>query len=425
MNKWGAIGLAIAISTFVGANAILLFSDKSVIPKNFYVHEYERVVAGDFEEDLPKESLVAPLQTTTVYVKSKELIKDWMVKEGDVVTVGQELALLDTASADEQRSIWEAERDSLDLQLSELNTIISSLEAERANANSSTGNAIDRITEFNEEQTVNVDINVQVDVQQDGTFAQAIADAQQEVAEVNQQLLVIQTQLSKEGAVAVLSPVEGVVSAIRKDNERLAIDIFSHDKVIITYATDEQWQLINVNDRVRLQADGMDHSVDGTITSISQVPAPDSESLTAYKALEPIKQTNPLAYYEVRIQPSEPIDNLPFGNNTNAMILVNEAQQAVSVKTAWLYDRFEESATAHILNDNGFVVKTPASIAFDWHNKSVLTAGINPGAIVVYEPQLAGYRYAPAIFFPMPMDVPTWKSVTEIGWKSYLRYLIF
>ena len=433
MNKWLTIGLAVAISAFLGANAILLFSDKSVISKALYVHDYERVAKGDFEELLPKESLVAPLSMDTVYVKNEDTIKDWLVKEGDVVTAGQELATLNTSTADEQRSMWESEQESLERQLTELNKTISTLKTDRAtaasaNSGSTSGNATDNVTEVTEEQTLNVDINfdgVSVDVSQDGAFAQAIAQTEQKISDVNQQLIVVDAQLDQEGAAAVISPVEGVVSKIRDKNDRLAIEIYSSAKIVVTYAVDEEWQDLQVNDRVRLQAEGIDKSIEGTITEISQVPARPSEYLTTYKALDSTDQPNPLAYYEVRIQPTEPIENLPFGNNTNAMIIVNEAKQAASLKTAWLYDRLDESAVAHVVNKDGYAVKVPVTIAFDWKTRSVISKGVGAGSVAVYEPRLNDYRYAPAIFLPIPMDTPTWESAKAIGWKNYLKFLVF
>lgn len=430
LNKWVTIGLSIAIAAFLSANAILLFSEKSIIPKTIYVHDYERVTTGSFEEQLPKESLVAPEQITTVYVKDENTVDGWLVKEGDVVQTGTELAKLNTASADEQRAIWEAEREALERQLTDINSTISSLESDRSQAqsdNSSDANQTDSIIGGTDEQPIEVDINVdvEVDVQQDGAFAQAISQAEQELAEVNRQLIVVDAQLAQEGATAIISPVEGVVSDIRDENGQLAVDLYSSQKVIVTYATDEEWQDIQANDRVRIQADGLETSVEAVVLSVSQVPATDSEWLKAYQALDPKEQANPLAYYEVRVQPNEPIESLPFGNNTNSLILVNEAKDAVSVNSAWLYDRFEQNSIAHIVSTNGFAVKTPVKIAFDWKTKSILSEGIAAGSVIVYEPSISDYRYAPAIFFPMPMDLPTMDSVKDAGWKFYMKHLIF
>lgn len=433
MNKWLTIGIAVTISSFLGANAILLFSDKSVISKAVYVHEYERIAKGNFEELLPKESLVAPLSMNTIYVKNEDTIKDWLVKEGDVVTAGQELATLNTSTADEQRNIWESESEALERQLTELKTTISTLKTDRATAaksdsSSSTGKATDNVTEDTEEKTFNVDINfdgINVEVSQDGAFAQAIAQTEQKISDVNQQLLVVEAQLAQEGLAAVISPTEGIVSKIRDKNDRLAIEIYSTDKIILTYAINEEWQDVKVNDQVRLQAEGMDRSIGGTVTEISQVPARDSEYLTTYKALDSKEQLNPLAYYAICIQPNEPIENLPFGNNTNAMIIVNEAKQAASIKTPWLYERLDESAVAHVINKDGYAVKVPVNIAFDWKERSVISKGVSAGLVAVYEPQLNDYRYAPAIFLPMPSDSPSWKSIKAIGWRNYLKFFVF
>jgi len=425
MNKWISIGLAIAISAFIGTNAILLFSDKSIISKDVYTHHYERVATGNYEEELPKESLVSPLEISTVYVKNEDTIQDWLVKEGDAVTAGQELAALNTSAADEQHAVWESEKEALERQITEINTTISTLESERASASGSTDNTTDNISEDTEDKTLNVGINVDVDVHPDAAYAQAIAEAEQKLSEVNQKLLVVDAQLAQQGTTAVLSPVDGVVSKIQDEDGRLAIEIYSTEKVVITYATDEQWQDLQVNDRVRLQADGLTEAVEGVITEISQVPANDSDFLKAYKALDPKEQKNPLAYYEIRIQPNAPIDTLPFGNNANAMVIVNEANEAVSVQSAWLYNRFEDTATTHVINEHGYASKAPVSIAFDSNTRSVLSEGIKPGTVILNEPLLNDYRYAPAIFFPMPMDTPSWTTVKEAGWKFYLRHLIF
>lgn len=431
LNKWLSIGLSITISAFLGANAILLFSDKSTITKTLYVHNFERVATGSYEEKYPKEALVAPAEISTVYVKDEDTVDGWLVQEGDVVQAGTELAHLNTTSADEQRSIWESEREAIERQITEINSTISSLQSDRSIAkdnNNSDTNQNDTVTGDNDEQSVEVDINVDVDVdvQQDGAFAQAISEAEQKLAEANRELQVVEAQLVQKGTTAIISPKEGIVSAIREDNGRLAVDIYSTQKVIVTYATDEQWQDIQANDRVRIQADGLDTSVEGIVLSVAQVPATDSTWLNAYKALDPEEQTNPLAYYEILVQPNEPIENLPFGINTNADILVNEASDAVSIKSEWLHDRFEEKATAHVLTSNGYAIQAPVTILFDLETRSILNSGmVAAGSIIVHEPNISDYQYAPAVFFPMPMDFPTLDSVKNTGWKFYLKHLIF
>lgn len=428
LNKWVTIALSIIISTFLGANAILLFSDKSIIPKTVYVHEYERVATGSYEEQLPKEAIVAPSEVFTVYVREEVTVDGWLVKEGDVVQAGTELAKINTINADEQRAIWEAERDGIESQISDINSTIRSLESDRLSAQrNNNSNATQNDTVTDTEQTVEVDINVDVNVnvQQDGAFAHAIAQAEQKLAEANKQLDIVEAQLAQEGAVAIVSPSEGVISAIRDTNGRLAVDIYSAEKIMVTYATGEQWQDVQSNDRVRIQADGLETSVDGVVLSVAQVPAVENKWLDAYQALDPENQNNPLAFYEVRVQPNEPIQRLPFGNNTNAVILVNEAKDAVAVRSTWLHNRFEEKAEAHVITSSGFATKQPVTIQFDMPTVSILSDGLDSESVMVYEPKINDYRYAPAVFFPMPMATPSLDTIKNADWRFYLKYLIF
>ncbi len=428
LNKWITIGLSIIISTFLGANAILLFSDKSIIPKTVYVNEYERVAKGSYEEQLPKEAIVAPSEIFTVYVRDEATVDSWLVKEGDAVQAGTELAKLNTTTADEQRAIWEAEKEAVARQITDINDTIRSLESDRLSAqNNNNSNATQNDTVTDTDQTVEVDINVDVNmsVQQDGAFAHAISQAEQELAEANKQLQIVEAQLAQQGAVAIMSPSEGIVSAIRDTNGRLAIDIYSAEKIMVTYATGEQWQDVQANDRVRIQADGLEAFVEGVVLSVAQVPATENKWVDAYKALDPKEHANPLAYYEVRVQPNEPIQMLPFGNNTNALIVVNEAQDAVAVRSTWLVNRFEEKAEAHALTSTGYATKQPVTIQFDIPTVSILSDGLDSGSVMIYEPKMNDYRYAPAVFFPMPMDTPSLDTIKNAGWKFYLKHLIF
>nr|WP_084226106.1 hypothetical protein [Planococcus salinarum] len=59
MNKYFAIGLSIAITAFLAANAILLFSERSQVPKKLYISEYERTYTSSYSEKLPKEAITA------------------------------------------------------------------------------------------------------------------------------------------------------------------------------------------------------------------------------------------------------------------------------------------------------------------------------------------------------------------------------
>ena len=338
MNKVTNIAVTVAISAFLAVNFYLLFSDKSIITKSVYVDRYERMTSGDHREELQKEGFIAPEETYTVYVGNDDTIESWLVKEGDPVTVGDELAILQTERAEGQRAVWEAEREALQQQASSVRSMISSLEYEREEAqsdSSSNVNREDNVSDSTTETTVEVGLNVdvQVDVKQDGSFAQAIAAAEQDLAEIERQQTVVDAQLSQNpGRPALISPVDGIVSKVTRTGSTLSVDIFSSQKVIVTYAKNDEWQKIKNGDKVLIQVDGIENALEGTVISVSLAPAIDNEWLQAYKILDATKVKNPLAYYEVRILTDATDQSVPFGTNVNAIVIVNEALDAISVK---------------------------------------------------------------------------------------------
>lgn len=81
MNKWLTIGVSIVVSTFIGANAILIYSDKSQISRTFYVSEYDRVYENTYAKELEKESIVVPANEMSVTI-NVEAVNDIVVAEG-------------------------------------------------------------------------------------------------------------------------------------------------------------------------------------------------------------------------------------------------------------------------------------------------------------------------------------------------------
>ncbi|MER2171487.1 MAG: efflux RND transporter periplasmic adaptor subunit, partial [Psychrobacillus psychrodurans] len=250
MNKWLTIGISIVVSTFIGANAILIYSDKSQISRTFYVSEYNVVHENTYAQELEKEAIVVPTNEVTVTI-DVEAIDDFVVMEGDPVEEGTDLATMRTDSAEDQRLLWETEQQAFMQEQSELHTIISDLESERSRADSSssgdgqaTGGTADEI----------VDVNVQVDVNvtQDGNFAHGIAEAKQKLAEVERKLQIVDAQLAQDSSqLSLLSPISGTVSTIEERNGKYFIHLYANEKSVITYVKESEWHDIQEGQLVK------------------------------------------------------------------------------------------------------------------------------------------------------------------------------
>lgn len=418
MNKWLTIGISIVVSTFIGANAILIYSDKSQIRRTFYVSEYDRVFENTYALELEKESIVVPTNEMTVTI-DVEAINDVVVAEGDRVEEGADLATLKTDSAEDKRLLWETEQQAYMQEQSELQSIISDLESERSEAVSSsssdrqeTGGTADEI----------VDVNVQVDVNvsQDGNFAQGIAEAKQKLAEVDRKLQIVDAQLGQDsGELSLLSPISGTVSTIEERNGNYFIHLFADEKSVITYVKESEWHDIEEGQIVKNYSTHSEGVVEGSISGKTQVPANASKWLTAYEQFEH-KIDEPV--YEVRIQLAEQLETLPFAANLNSVIITNQAENAVQIKSKWLLNRSKKVAEVYTLTSDGKIARTLVTVPFDLKQHAILSEGLKNGNVVLNADQKTD---AAEVFLPFPVDLPTWNSIKSVNWKDYVKYLTY
>ncbi|MBE1555672.1 efflux RND transporter periplasmic adaptor subunit [Sporosarcina limicola] len=430
MNKALNIAIAIVISLFLTGNLYLLFSSKSVIPKSVYVDRYERMTNANYSEKIVKQGFIAPEEINTVYIDDEDTIDTWLIKEGDQVKMGDKIALLQIKQTEGQRAVWEAEREAFLQQQSSLKRTIVNLKFERRKAqskSSSNVNRTDNATKNTDDTKVKVglNVNVQVDVKQEGTFAQAIAAADQELADIERQITVIEMQLTENPLhPALLSPVEGFVSEVTRRGSRLAVDIFSSQQVIVTYAKNDEWNKIKIGDPAIIQIKGITKVLKGTVQSVSPVPAVENKWLETYKSLDTAKIKNSLAYYEVRIVPDSSLETTPFGTNISVDIIVNKAMDTPSVKEEWLHNLKEGTADIWFINPKGRAEKVEIVTSFSWEKRAVVTKGLQLGSVALYEPTLYVYDYAPEIFLPFPADIPKKSEWKTFGWKNYAKYLL-
>lgn len=418
MNKWLTIGIAIIVATFIGANAILIYSDKSQISRTFYLSEYDRVSQNTYTEELEKESIVVPANEITVTM-DVENINDIVVSDGDYVNEGVDLATLKTDSAEDQQLLWETEQQAYLQEQSELQDIIDELESDRYDADSNSSSS-GQATGGMADEIVDVNVQVDVEVSQDGSFAQGIAEAKQKLAEVDRKLQIVNAQLAQDtGELSLLSPINGTVSSIEERNGKYFIHLYADEKSAITYAEEDEWHEIAEGQIVKNYSTHREGVVEGSISAKTQVPANTSKWLTAYEQFgkeidEPV--------YEVRIQLNEQLEILPFAANINSVIITNQAENAVQLNSKWLLNRSENTAEVYTLTNEGRIARTPVTIPFDLKKYAIISEGLTTGNVVLNEAQKTDGAQA---FLPFPLDLPTWNSIKSVHWKDYVKYLTY
>lgn len=433
MNRFFFIGLSIAVVAFLTSNFLLLFGEKSIISKELYVSEYEQAYTHTYTETLPKEALMAPQDTMEIYVQDHEALEQWLVKEGDAVTAGAELARLNESESEDQRAIWQSEQSALQAERSEVQSTLQELTQARSsqdssvNENSNTSSSYPGFGEdMEQELRMDVNVSVGVEVPEDGAYASGIAQAQQRLAAIDSELAVVEAQLAQsQENPALISPVDGTVASINRDSAPLSIEIYNTEREFVTYLLEDEWHEVEQADRVLIQAPGIEGAIVGTVRSVSEMPAEESQWFEAYRDLGRIEQNNPIAFYEVRIAPEAPLqDTVPYGSNVNAEITLNEAQDAIALRDGWIYDDDDTQGTAYTLNIDGRPNTVPVEIAFAQHGRVVLTSGMQAGEIAINEEQLHDYPGRPKLFMPFPSLAPDFTYAKNTEWRAYVEYLL-
>lgn len=429
MSKLVNIAVSLVVSAFIAVNLFLIFSDKSAIEKSVHVSAYERMTLADYNEEIPKEGLIVPSETYTVYVEEEETIESWLVAEGDSVMVGQELALLNTDRANSRREVIEADYDGLLAHKNELESMIAELLVNQSMTNTETYSDVNRseglggTPESPEETKIELDVNFSVDVTQEGSYTEAISSAEQQLADVARQLVVAEAQIAQDPTRPALnSPIDGVVSTITRTGTTLAIEIFDSQKEILTFVKDDEWTEIEMGDPVLLQGEGIDGVVEGTVRFVSTIHAQEDELLTTYKDLDKDHALNPLAYYEVRIQPEVELDAVPFSHNVNTVVITNEVFGAVSVNDKWLRKRKDQTAQGTLISELGRASVVNVETPFSLRKRAVVTNGLYESEVAIKDNNVGEYDYEPRVYLKMPSYLPKKEEWKSYGWKNYVRY---
>ncbi|WP_313238063.1 hypothetical protein [Sporosarcina ureae] len=276
--------VTVLVTAFLALNTYLVFAEKSVIPKAQYVSEYERLSADDYKKELDKEGFISPKDLHTIYLKDDQTIDSWLVQEGETVDFGTELASLKVDHIDSKRNELDSELSALQNQSSSISQTISNLEYEQSSAGGSKNDS--DYYDTNDEKKVRVNLNVGIEVREDGTYAQAIAEAERDLAEVQRKTEIVEAQLAEiPNESALTSPVSGYVVAIKRDSESPSIDIYSTDQTIVTYVLDNEWPNVETGAPVTIQHDSIQ-------TPFTPKVDPNEQSEDQVEPTEPVEPEN-------------------------------------------------------------------------------------------------------------------------------------
>ncbi|MFD0942340.1 hypothetical protein [Savagea faecisuis] len=412
MKKWLVLLVALVLSLFIAVNSYLVFSEDSNVAKTKIVKQSFVAEEEDIRQEIEKPSYLAPREIVTLYVNDEEAIEQWLIQEGDTVYAGDELVLLETERIDGQVDAWIAEQSALETQRERIEDTVAMLQEERSNAESeeSVNSSLSQLAE-----ELNLEFNVKMD--QRGSYAQAIAEAERELASIDRQLNMLDYQIDQSYVrPAIVSPISGVVAHVDRHSNRPTIDIYSEAADLVTYVTEEEWEDLMLGNDVLITYDEFEERGEGTLDRLDTIPAKASSTLELFEKAFDDEQIQNL--YEVRVDPLGTVEETPYGKRYDIALIGQEATDSVVVPLDYIEREATNEGVVYVLNEEGIPTKEMIAIDFILEDDAI-TMSLAEGEVV-----LKDALDLTRVGMPLRMTWPEREAWKTFGWKNYVKYLI-
>lgn len=452
-KPWQFFSIMLCI-ILVSASIYATFEKNSAVTRTYFIDEFKRTNANDFDARIEKPAIVAPTTTELITAKADE-IESITVQIGAAVSASEELAIYQGTEVDDVRARLEKERSAYQRELSDLQSALATIERDLRSAKRPSSNI------KTEQKEKDLNVNVQLDLAQSESPATAKAIIEGNIAQANRQISIVDAQIAElQARQSVSSPVDGIVADITESGGYVTFTIFSNERHLRTYVTEKDWRKIEANDmaeltinndevadeeqsealkaalakhRAKMEIEAPDTSLTGTVAQKLLLPADLTNLWTAnYNLLHPLAKKE--AYYEVMITPDQTIEEAPFAADGHVAIITDEATNANKVDSDWIVEtieRDEEDETAepyavdniYYVDYDGKVRLEAVDVAFEDKDKTVFTSILDDGTPMLNakkrEPLARTFRT-----MPFTLDKKQWRAFKKLKWKDYVIYSV-
>lgn len=411
-RPWTSLSM-IVMAILVGLNAFYVFKDNSKVARSYFVDEFQRATVGDRVETVKKDAIVAPAETYTVSADAKSL-SAVNVKRGQHIQASDLLATYKTEQVDDELTKLEAERDAYETELSDLQSALSQIESDFGGTdNPKSSINTDQISD-------KLNVTVKLELGQQNTPSTAVAILNRHIAEATRQIAVMDAQIAQiQARRGVVSPVDGVIANVTDEAGTVTFEIYSTEKAMLVYLSEEEWQQVAAGQRVDFELQHFKDDLSGIVLEKSMI-ATNHDAIWAKELAKTAKLPKP-TNYEVMLQQDDMLENIPFSTVGQAAIVVNEAFDAYKVNSSWVKS-VKGAKSVYIIDEDGKIRLEDIEVAFSTKDSTIFTSYID-----VDTPILANEKrnILARTFCSMPVKKIEWQHFKEIGWKDYVKYIIF
>lgn len=412
-RPWTSLSI-IVIALLIGVNAYFVFKDDSKVARSYFINEFQRATPSDRVETVEKDAIVAPAQTYTISADAKNLAAI-DVTRGQEVHANDLLATYKTEEVDGELAKLEAERTAYETELSDLESALADIESEYGGGN-------DPKSSINTDQiSEKLNVSVKFELGQQASPSTAVAILNRHIAETNRQIALMDAQIGQiKARQGVICPVDGVISKITEQAGAVTFEIYSSEKSMLAYLSEDEWQKVEDGQTVSFKLPHNDDDLSGVVFQKQMIPA-NKESLWANELAKSAKLPKPTSY-EVILHQDDILENIPFSTVGKASITVNQASNALKVKSTWVKAGKNNKHSVYTIDENGKIRLEDIEVAFKTADSTIFTGYMDAGTPIIANEQR---NILARSFRSIPLKKIEWRNFKEIGWKDYVKYIVF
>ncbi|MFJ7371315.1 HlyD family secretion protein [Lysinibacillus sp. NPDC098008] len=411
-RPWTSITILLGM-LIIGINAYFVFKDDSVVARSYFIDEFQKAHIGTHTERVNKDAIVAPAEMYTVSADATSL-SAVNVKRGQEVMMNDLLATYKEDEINDELTKLESELAAYETELRDLEDALDLIEDDYNDADPKSSIDTDQIDD-------NLSVTLKFELAQQNSPSTAIALLNRHIAETNRQITVIEAQIVEiQARQGLISPIDGVVSAIKEEAGTLTIEIYSSEKAMYAYLSEKEWQKVQEGQTVDLKVKHVKDSLSGIVIEKQAIPT-NADTAWAQELAKTATLPQP-TNYEVLLQQDDLLEDIPFSTTGKASIIVNEAFDSYRVDKSWVTTTKNGKKKLYTIDSDGKIHLMTINVEFNTANSAIFTDFLEEGTpMISNEPRnIAAYT-----FRTMPVEKIQWSHFKDLTWQQYVKYIVF
>lgn len=412
-RPWTTMTIVLALLV-ISINAYFVFKDNSSVTRSYFIDEFQKAYVGTNTERVTKETIVAPAETYTITADATNL-SAVNIKRGQEVMMNDVLATYKTDEVDEELTKLESERTAYETELQDLQDALDQIEDEYGDAS-------------NPKSSINTDqindklsVTLKLELAQQNSASTAVALLNRHIAETNRQIGLLEAQITQiQSRQGIVSPIDGVVSAIKEEAGALTFEIYSNEKAMYAYLSEKEWQKVQEGQTVDFKVKHVKDDLSGVVLE-KQTIATDDQTVWANELAKTATLPQP-TNYEVTLQQDAPLEDIPFSTTGKASIIVNEAFDSYKVDKSWLATAKKGNKKLYIINQDGKIQLIDVNVQFKTAKSAIFMDYLDEGTPMLSNEKRNTEAYT---FRTLPVEKIQWSHFKELTWKQYVKYIVF